>query len=141
MQRILVPVDGSPSSNHAVDHVIAHKKSGADVEVHLLHVQPSLMPSDVPDIAKPGLAERLAFDDADHAFATAKQHLEDSGVNYTTRTELGDPPSAIALYADVHGCDEIVMGTRGLGPLKNLLMGSVAMKVLHVVKVPVTLVK
>ena len=141
MQRTLVPVDGSPSADHAVKHVIALSQIGAEVEVHLLHVQPPLVPRDVPDIAKPGLVERLGLDEADHAFASAKRLLEAAGVRYSTRTEMEDPAQQIALYADVHGCSEIVMGTRGLGPIKSLVMGSVATKVLHLVKVPVTLVK
>ena len=36
--------------------------------------------------------------------------------------------------------DEIVMGTRGLGRVGNLLMGSVATRVVHLAEVPVTLV-
>lgn len=141
MQRVLVPVDGSPSADNAVKHVIAISKMGAETEVHLLHVQPPLVPRDVPDIAKPGLVERLGLDEADHAFASAKRLLEESGVRYSARTAMGDPAQEIALYADVHGCTEIMMGTRGMGEIRNLLMGSVAMKVLHLVKVPVTLVK
>jgi nucleotide-binding universal stress UspA family protein len=33
------------------------------------------------------------------------------------------------------------MGTRGLGPIANLVIGSVATKVIHLVEVPVTLIK
>ena len=39
------------------------------------------------------------------------------------------------------GCDAIVMGTRGLGTVQTLLLGSTALKVLHLVDVPVTLIK
>ncbi len=141
MQRILVPVDGSPSADHAVTHVIALSKMGLDVDVHLFHVQPPLVSRDVPDISKPGLTERLGLDAADPAFASAKRLLDEAGVRYSTRTEMDDPAQQIALYAEVHGCSEIVMGTRGLGPIKSLVMGSVATKVLHLVKIPVTLVK
>ena len=130
MQRILVPVDGSPSAVQAVKHVIAMLKMGAEGEVHLLHVQAPLLLRDVPDIAKPGLVERLGFDEADHAFASAKRLLEDAGVRYHAQTALGDPAPEIALYADVHGCSAIVMGTRGMGTIQNLLLGSVATKVL-----------
>jgi nucleotide-binding universal stress UspA family protein len=34
-----------------------------------------------------------------------------------------------------------VMGTRGLGPVQSLLLGSTALKVIHLAEVPVTLVK
>jgi nucleotide-binding universal stress UspA family protein len=37
--------------------------------------------------------------------------------------------------------DEVVMGTRGMGALGTLLLGSVAYRVVHLVHVPVTLVK
>lgn len=141
MQRILVPLDGSPSSDSAVRHVIAMSKMGIESEIHLLHVQPQLVPGNVPDIAKPGLVERLGLDDADHAFGAAKRLLGEAALRYSTRTDVGDPAQQIALYADVHSCSAIVMGTRGLGPIKDLVLGSVATKVLHLVKVPVTLVK
>ena len=49
MERVLVPVDGSASAEHAEKHVIAMLKIGADAEIHLLHVQPPLVPRDVPD--------------------------------------------------------------------------------------------
>ena len=116
-------------------------KTRTDAEVHLLHVQPPLVPRGVPDIAKPGLFERLSLDEADHAFASAKRLLDEARVRYSAQTAMGHPAPEIALYADVHGCTEIVMGTRGMGTIQNLLLGSVATKVLHLVKVPVTLVK
>ena len=141
MHRILVPVDGSPSSDHAVRHVIASKQMGMDVEVQLLHVLPAFDMHDVPAIAQPGLVERLENDDADHAFAPAERLLGDAGLPCSTRLVTGDPAQEIALHAAVHGCTEIVMGTRGLGPIKTLVPGSVATKVLHLVAIPVTLLK
>jgi len=47
----------------------------------------------------------------------------------------------IAEFAVSCGCDQIVMGTRGMGSLEGLLLGSITTKVLHLVRVPVTLVK
>ena len=38
-------------------------------------------------------------------------------------------------------CELVVMGTRGRGAIHNMVLGSVATKVLHLVAVPVTLVK
>jgi nucleotide-binding universal stress UspA family protein len=54
---------------------------------------------------------------------------------------IGDPASVIAEYVANKHCDAVIMGTRGLGPIGGLMMGSVASKVIHLVKVPVTLVK
>jgi nucleotide-binding universal stress UspA family protein len=141
MQKILVPVDGSAASGHAVQEVIAMAHRGLRPDVHLLHVIPPLPIQDLPEIAKPGLIQRLEMDEADKAFDQPKRLLAEAGVQYSTRTATGDPAQEIALYCDVHACDQVVMGTRGRGPIKDLLLGSVATKVLHLVKVPVTLVK
>jgi nucleotide-binding universal stress UspA family protein len=54
---------------------------------------------------------------------------------------VGMPAIEIARMAEAQGADEIVMGTRGMGGVKGLFMGSVAMKVVHLSNVPVTLVK
>ena len=49
----------------------------------------------------------------------------------------GDPAWNIKHWAKEHDGDLIVMGTRGYGALRRLLLGSVAMKVLHDVSCPV----
>ena len=50
-------------------------------------------------------------------------------------------PSTIADCARDLQCDAIVMGTRGLGAIQTLLLGSVAVKVIHLADQPVTLIK
>jgi len=47
----------------------------------------------------------------------------------------------IVKRAEELGCDGIIMGTQGRGTLGSLFMGSVAVKVVHLTKLPVTLVK
>lgn len=47
----------------------------------------------------------------------------------------------IAEFASENACDEIIMGTRGMGAVGNLVLGSVATKVVHLATVPVTLVR
>lgn len=48
---------------------------------------------------------------------------------------------AVARAARRLGCEAIVMGTRGMGAAANLILGSTATKVVHLTKLPVTLVK
>jgi nucleotide-binding universal stress UspA family protein len=64
-----------------------------------------------------------------------------AGVTYTSQFLIGDIPKSIVSCAETLGCDGIVMGTRGLGAIGNLVAGSVATKVIHLTKLPVTLVK
>lgn len=64
-----------------------------------------------------------------------------AGVPYTEHTRVGTPGPLIAELAQAHGCDLIVMGTRGLGGHTAALVGSVAQSVLEHAKVPVLLAK
>ena len=57
-QKWLVPVDGTPVSLWAVEHVIAHADS-ARTDVHLVNVQPSIMTGDVSVLASAKLVADL----------------------------------------------------------------------------------
>jgi len=62
----------------------------------------------------------------------AVQALKDKGVTDITKiVEEGDPAQLILDNARLHKADMIVMGSRGLGDLKGLLVGSVSHKVSH----------
>ncbi len=67
--------------------------------------------------------------------------LDEAGLSYTTHVLIGSIAPTIATFATEQGCDAIIMGTHGRGEFANLLMGSVATKVIHLVKIPVTLVR
>jgi nucleotide-binding universal stress UspA family protein len=64
-----------------------------------------------------------------------------AGVRCTGEIQVGSAAKAVVDYANRAGCDAIVMGTCGMGAVGNLLLGSIATKVLHLARVPVTLVK
>lgn len=51
------------------------------------------------------------------------------------------PAEVLAALADELGCDHIVMGTRGLGAISGIVLGSVTRKVLHLTRIPVTCIK
>ena len=53
----------------------------------------------------------------------------------------GDPATAIARYAQRNKIDLIVMGTRGLGNVKGMLMGSVSRKVANACNVNLLIVR
>jgi nucleotide-binding universal stress UspA family protein len=53
---------------------------------------------------------------------------------------VGEPGQTIAKVARQKHCGEIVLGSRGLGSVKGLVLGSVTTKVIHATRVPVTVV-
>jgi nucleotide-binding universal stress UspA family protein len=145
--KILVPYDGSAPSQRAVEYAlrIATAVGKPQVDMHLLNVQeadPSISDFFTRDAAD--VAERVVTTGR-HSGAklleSPAQAVEASGVRVARAVLLGDPAAVIGSYADNQRCDMVVMGTRGLGPVSGLLLGSVTSKVVHSVKMPVTLVK
>ena len=73
--------------------------------------------------------------------APALAALDAAGVPHTDEILVGPVAESIANCADARKVDAIVMGTRGMTAIGNLVMGSVATRVVHLAHVPVTLVK
>ena len=69
------------------------------------------------------------------------QVLQEAGVTYITRRELGHPVDRIIRVAQDEQADLIVMGSRGLGGFKRLVLGSVSEGVLHHAPCPVLIVR
>jgi len=139
--KILLAVDGSNHSDRATQHVIALLQGCAGHALHLLNVQ---APIDAPEVRShmPGSEiEAMQETRGGDALVSARALLDQAGVTYTPDVLLGPIPETIAAFATAQGCDKIVMGTRGLGALGGVLLGSVTTKLLHLTQLPVTLVK
>ena len=72
--------------------------------------------------------------------AEATLHLHDTGIEFSTDTVEGPAAEAILRIAQLEDCDLIVMGSRGLGMVQGLLLGSVSYRVLHHATIPVLVV-
>jgi nucleotide-binding universal stress UspA family protein len=141
MLRILLAVDGSPSSLDAVK--FAHRMletCGADGELHLVNVQPPL-PAAAADFVPVEAVQGYHEDEGRKALEAAISLLDSAGRKYQTRVLIGDAATTISDCAKRWNCDLIIMGSRGYGAIQGLLLGSVTAKVLHISKVPVTIVK
>jgi nucleotide-binding universal stress UspA family protein len=143
MRRVLVPVDGSPSSQRAIDYMIQKRgryRDPQEVEVHLLNVQHPF-PGDVTMFVDHDEIKQYHHDKGVKVLQSARDSLDQAGVPFIFHIGVGDPAQIIAHYAHEKQCDQIIMGTRGHGAIAGLLVGSVATKVLHLTDVPVLLVK
>lgn len=142
MLKVLVPVDGSKNSDRAIAHAIGFiANSKAPVELHVLNVQLPIVSGGVRMFFKHEEIEAYYQDSGQEALRAARERLDQAGQPYVQHVRVGPLGETIAAYAKEQRCDQIVMGTRGLGALSGMVLGSVATKVIHLADAPVTLVK
>lgn len=140
MHKLLIPVDGSPSSLRAVEHAATLSRAGLAAEIHLLNVQLPVGSNVADFVAKKTLSD-YHREEGKKALAEAEANLQKASIAFTIHISVGAPGAVIAAFVRELNCDHVVMGSRGLGSALNLLMGSVASDVIENVDVPVTLVK
>ncbi|GAB3537906.1 universal stress protein [Noviherbaspirillum agri] len=140
MQKVLIPYDGSDSARRAVRYAASLAKDIPSMQLELLCVLDPVMHKTHPDVSIADI-ERIYADESARMLKPARDVLEQAGLNGEYHWRRGSPANEIAKYVHEAGCNAIIMGTRGLGPVASLMIGSVALKVIHLVDVPVTLIK
>jgi len=138
--QIVVPLDGSEPARRALEAAIALAGRLGDAELRLINVQPPI-PASVGDFIGSEAVHGYYDDAAVKAFDGVQALLNACGVRHSLDYRIGAAGEAIADFARETGADQIVMGTRGLGAVKGLLLGSVAIRVAQLASCPVTLVK
>ncbi len=130
--HILLASDGSDGARDAtvVATRLARDFSASLSVLNVLSTHPilgGLPPYFVGNLPSDGQAER------DLASITDDVELEtmDTDVPITFHQQAGSPAEAIVAFADHHETDLIVIGSRGLGTFKSLLLGSVSNRVAH----------
>ena len=139
--RILVPIDFSEHSQHALDRAVELART-FDAELHLLHCY-AIGPG---AFTLYGVAIPESFE---HEFraAAAKQLAEWGGKARAAGCRVQEhlsarmPAEEIAAIARDVGADLIVIGTRGLSGIKHVLLGSVAERTIRIAPCPVLTVK
>jgi nucleotide-binding universal stress UspA family protein len=135
LERILVATDFSDASAAALDYGRSLARTfGASL--HVLHVSENTFLRPVP--GDPFVLK-----------AAANRHLEDrltdhdrTALHAVTALETSDNPAEeIVKYAAKHDIGLIVMGTHGRGTMAQLLVGSVAEKVVRTAPCPVLTVR
>lgn len=140
MKRILVPVDGSGNALRALRYAIARAKD-APTEIHVLNVEPPPHYQEANLYAMRDDIARIHQEARQRMLQDAVDELQKDRVPHVAHLAGGEVANTIAQFADAQRMDEIVMGTRGMTAFGQMLLGSVANRVVHFVKIPVTLVK
>lgn len=140
--KILVAVDGSAYSSKAIKHVIKHCDWFKDTpELHLLHVKLPLPPGRSRSVLGTETINNYYREESEAALAGAEKLLRKNEIPFRAGYRIGDVADEIQAYVKKNKIDMIVMGSHGHGALQNLVMGSVATKVLAITKVPVLIVR
>jgi nucleotide-binding universal stress UspA family protein len=141
--KLLVAVDGSPASIRAVRLAIDHVKTLPSASLILVNVQnfSTLSLPEGTEIMPSAWIQEKEESAASEALKGAVAACREAGINHTTRAERGGVAATIDRVAREEQVHHIFMGTRGLGGVRGLLLGSVTTQLLHLVDVPITLVK
>ncbi|SNR25009.1 universal stress protein [Halorubrum vacuolatum] len=139
--HVLVPLDGSPLAEDALEHALAV----FDCRVTVLNV---VTPLDA-DMAEGGILgsddgqEAGARERAERLVERARERATVEGRTIETVVETGDPADVIVDYVERHDVDHVVMGSHSgkRGRITRRLLGTVTTAVLGNVDVTVTVVQ
>lgn len=140
MRKILMPVDHSDNAQRAVGYAASLVRETPSLQLYLLNVQEPIEPRMHAQLTHDEIRS-IQAQEAELVLEPLRQILNSVGAQYRAEWRSGPVAPTIADYAREIGCDGIVMGTRGMSAIGNLVMGSTATKVVNLATVPVTLVK
>ena len=137
--KILVAIDGSDTSLKALDKamLLAEQKQS---EITLLAVgKIFLFPSAV--VIDINLIREALEEQYDEVLKDAQARVNEKGIASKIVYREGDPAQQILEFANEGDYDLIIMGSRGLGGFKEVILGSVSHKVAQLARCPVLIVK
>jgi nucleotide-binding universal stress UspA family protein len=143
--KILLASDGSECAMKAAEAVaeLAKKFNASVTVIHVFTLPTSVAPFvGAPGLdLDPALVNRYAEDVQNAVARRTGRILEEAGVPYAIRQEVGHPAEVIIRVAEQDGYDLIVVGSRGLSEIRSFFLGSVSDKVSHHAHCPVLIVK
>lgn len=141
--KILIPIDGSPLSQAAVDFVAGRSTLiGTDPEILLVNAQWPVA-AEVERLIGRAAARAIYQERAERIAKPALAQLKRAALalGAKLRVVVGSPGEAIAAEANRFGADLIVMGSHGRSELKRVFLGSVSFSLLARTSVPVLLLR
>lgn len=142
MFKVLLAVDGSDASLRATDQLIGLAARFNDpVEVHITTAHLTIpVAGRAANVVGQDAIDRYYREEMATALSPSIAKLRAAGITPIEHAVLGEPAASIVESATANGCEMIIMGTRGMGAIRSLVLGSIATKVVHLAQVPVLLV-
>lgn len=140
--KILIAADGSPFTKRMLAYLAAHDEwlGGGRHQYTVLNTVAPVPPRAAAVIDRDTLKSYYA-ESSEAVFKSIRAFFKKQGIEAEFIGKVGHAPEVIAKTADSGKYDLLVMGSHGHGSLGNLVMGSVATKVLSACKTPVLLVR
>jgi nucleotide-binding universal stress UspA family protein len=138
--RILVAIDGSKMSNKALKSAFQIAKERYS-KVGVIHVEKNVMLSENMTTDSIDEIYSKITHEVDGLFDEAKALAKEEDLEIDTHYVMGDPAVQIVKTAEQENYQLIIMGSRGLGAIKGIVMGSVSYKVLQLSHCPVLIIK
>jgi nucleotide-binding universal stress UspA family protein len=136
-QRILVAVENSDADRTILEHIARLAKlTGA--ELMLVHVADGFAARHFDDLK---LRESEEMKTDREYLERLKRELTTQGFKVETRLARGDPATELIKAATTQNADLIAMSTHGHRFISDLLHGTTADRVRHLVKIPVLLLR
>jgi len=140
-ERILVPFDGSPLSQRALERAITKHPNDQITVLYVIDPMLAVYEAEAKGLPAANTWYDRMKERADEICADATEQAGDRDCEITTATESGRPARAILEYADEHDIDHIIMGSHGREGVSRLVLGSVAESVMRQAPMPVTIVR
>lgn len=139
--KILVAVDGSAYTKRMLAYLAAHDEwLGDHHQYTVLHGVPAVPPRAAAVLDK-ALLRSYYNDEAEKVFKPIRAFFDKQRLKAEYVAKVGTVADSIATLAEKGGYDLLVMGSHGHGNLANLVMGSVATKVMAHCRTPMLLVR
>ena len=130
--KTLLAVDGSDNSYEAVHALKYFARAEQLTLLHALDVPRPAYPMMLPEVAEElyKTLEQSMREDGERLLDRVQSLLPMHAGPSTKHLRIGSPAEVIVSTAEEQKADLIVMGARGLGPIKERLLGSVSHRIL-----------
>ncbi|MBP5990032.1 MAG: universal stress protein [Piscinibacter sp.] len=139
--KILLAVDGSDYTKRMLAYLAAHDEWLGDRHEYTVLNTVTPVPARAASVIDRDTLKSYYADTSEAVFKSIRTFFKKQGIAAEFVGKVGHAPELIAKTADAGKYDLLVMGSHGHGTLGNLVMGSVATKVLSACKTPVLLIR
>lgn len=141
MEKILVPIDGSPVSQSAADMAIKLGKKN-NSEIRFITV---VKVHEITRFGEDGIGYAIDYTKTNEELIKQQTKILDASIDkyysstvpFEKKVLIGEPYEQILKYAEKENCDFIIMGNRGISKIIRFFISSVTLKVISNAKCPV----